>query len=91
MALIKPQFETLRKEHNKNGVVNDKNIHLRIISNLKEEAMKNNLYLNKLDYSPIRGEKAGNIEYLSLFSFNPKNITINTISDIIDVAFKELR
>ena len=91
IALIKPQFETEKKEHNKNGVVNDKKIHLKVIENIIRSANNSNLYLNKLDYSPIRGEKSGNIEYISLFSFSPKNINLIDVNGIIDLAFKELR
>ena len=91
IALIKPQFEVLKKEHNKNGVVNDKKIHLRVIKNIIEVSNKYNLFLNNLCYSPIRGEKSGNIEYLSLFSFNGKNINLINVNDIIELAFKELR
>jgi len=91
IALIKPQFETEKKEHNKNGVVNDKKTHLKVIENIIKNANISNLYLNKLDYSPIRGEKSGNIEYISLFSFSPKNINLMDVNAIIDLAFKELR
>ena len=91
IALIKPQFETEKKEHNKNGVVNDKKVHSKVIENLMHIANKYGLYLNKLDYSPIRGEKSGNIEYISLFSFNAKSINLNDVNGIIDLAFKELR
>ena len=91
IALIKPQFEVLKKEHNKNGVVNDKKLHNKIIKNIIESANKYNLILNKLIYSPIRGEKSGNIEYLSLFSFKEKNINLLDVNDIIELAFKELR
>ena len=91
IALIKPQFEVMKKEHNKNGVVNDKKVHLRVIRNIIENANSYDLYLNKLDYSPIRGEKAGNIEYLGLFSFNKGNVSLDKISDIIELAYKELR
>ena len=91
VALIKPQFETNKNEHNKNGVVNDKKIHYRVIKNIIEKANQYSLFLNKLDFSPIKGEKSGNIEYLSLFSFESKNINLNDINDIIEMAFKELR
>ena len=47
--------------------------------------------LNKLTYSPIKGDKSGNIEYLSLFSFNGKNINLLDVNDIIELSFKELR
>ena len=49
------------------------------------------LFLNKIDFSPIKGEKSGNIEYLGKFTFNGKNITLNNIHDIIELSFKELR
>lgn len=91
IALIKPQFEVNKKEHNKNGVVNDKKVHYKVIKNIIEKANEYELFLNKLDFSPVKGEKSGNIEYLSLFSFNKKNVNLNDVNDIIDVAFKELR
>ena len=74
VALIKPQFETNKKEHNKNGVVNNPKIHFEVINNVASYANKYELYLNKLTYSPIRGDKSGNIEYLGLFTFNKDNV-----------------
>lgn len=91
IALIKPQFEVNKKEHNKNGLVNDKKLHYKVMKNIIEKANESNLYLNKLDFSPIKGEKSGNIEYLSLFSFSDKNINLIKVNDIIELAFKELR
>lgn len=91
IALIKPQFEVNKKEHNKNGLVNDKKIHFKVIKNIIEEANKYGLYLNKINFSPIKGEKSGNIEYISLFSFIPKNINLNDVNDIIELAYKDLR
>lgn len=91
IALIKPQFETLKSEHNKNGLVNDKKVHFKVIKTIMECANNYKLKLNKLDYSPIKGEKAGNIEYLALFSFQDNNINLTKITEIIDLAFKELK
>lgn len=88
VALIKPQFETKRNVHNKNGVVNNQKIHFEVIKNVIESANKYNLYLNKLTFSPIKGDKAGNIEYLSYFSFNKGNINNDYIKKIITDAFK---
>ena len=45
------------------------------------------LYLNKLDYSPIKGDKAGNIEYISLFSFNKDNVSNERIKNVINEGF----
>ena len=75
MTLIKPQFETSKKEHNKNGVVNNPKLHFQVIKNVMESANKFGLHLNKLDFSPIKGDKSGNIEYLGLFSFNKVDVS----------------
>lgn len=88
IALIKPQFETNRKEHNKNGVVNNPKIHFEVIKNIISSANKYGLYLNKLDYSPIKGDKSGNIEYISLFSFNKDNVNNEKIKEVISEGFK---
>ena len=64
--LIKPQFEAERNEINK-GIVDSLNIHKRVINEVIEEAKINQLFLENLTVSPIRGTK-GNIEYLAKFS-----------------------
>ena len=51
-----------------------------------EEAEKNGLYLEKLDFSPIKGGK-GNSEYISLFSLKKSegiNIDIKNIVDLCE-------
>jgi predicted rRNA methylase YqxC with S4 and FtsJ domains len=65
--------------------------HLRVINNIIESANEYDLHLNKLDYSPIKGEKAGNIEYLGMFTFKGNDISKVDISNIIDEAFKKLK
>ena len=64
--LIKPQFEAKRNEIEK-GIVNDSNVHKRIINEVIEEAKIHQLFLENLTVSPIKGTK-GNIEYLAKFS-----------------------
>ena len=64
--LIKPQFEAERNEINK-GIVDSLNIHKRVINEVIEEAKINQLFLENLTVSPIKGTK-GNIEYLARFS-----------------------
>ena len=64
--LIKPQFEAKRNE-TKKGIVNDLNVHKRVINEVIEEAKKYQLFLENLIISPIKGTK-GNIEYLAKFS-----------------------
>lgn len=69
IVLIKPQFEVGKKHINKNGIVTDKSVHLKLLNDIV-------LFLNDLNYtvlnltkSPISGG-SGNIEYL--ISFNKK-------------------
>lgn len=90
IALIKPQFETNKNSHNKNGVVNNPKIHFDVIKNIIENANQYNLYLNKLDFSPIKGDKSGNIEYLALFTFNDTNVNNLNIKEVITNAFSAL-
>ncbi len=87
ICLIKPQFETAKKEHNKNGVVNNPKIHFEVIKNVISYANKFELHLNKLDFSPIKGDKSGNIEYLGLFSFNTFDVSNERIKECINNIF----
>ena len=89
IALIKPQFEVNKKEHNKNGLVNNPKIHFQVIKNVMQAANKHNLHLNKLDFSPIRGDKSGNIEYLGLFSYNKIDVDNECIKQCITAAFEK--
>lgn len=65
ILLIKPQFEAEINEIEK-GIVNDLNVHKRIIKEIVEEAKNYQLFLKKITISPIKGTK-GNIEYLAKF------------------------
>ena len=89
IALIKPQFETNKKEHNKNGVVNNPKIHFEVIKNIIGYANKYQLYLNKLTYSPIKGDKSGNIEYLGLFTFKKDNLSNEYVKNVIKEVFEK--
>lgn len=83
--LIKPQFEAKRNEIER-GIVNDTNVHKRIINEVIEEAKNYQLFLENLTVSPIKGTK-GNIEYLVEFSkkdkFSNEEI-INKIDKLFD-------
>ena len=64
--LIKPQFEAERDEIKK-GIVDNLNVHKRVINEVIEEAKIYQLFLENLTVSPIKGTK-GNVEYLAIFS-----------------------
>lgn len=65
VVLIKPQFES-GKIKRKNGIFNDKKLHIYAINNVVQAFLEYNLYLNDICRSPIEGGE-GNIEYLTLF------------------------
>lgn len=64
VCLIKPQFE-VGKMYLKNGIVKDKNLHIKVIENLMKVLSTYGLYITKLIPSPILGG-SGNREYLAL-------------------------
>lgn len=79
ISLIKPQFEVGNMKF-KNGVIKDKNIHIKVIENVRKELNKNNLDIFKLIPSPIKGG-SGNREFLVLIK-NGFNNELNIIKSI---------
>ena len=64
LALIKPQFESEKKEIKKGGIITDKNVHARICNEYKEWfTSKCKMKILGITPSPIKGSK-GNIEFL---------------------------
>ena len=63
VCLIKPQFEAGREFVGKNGVVRDRDVHIRVVDEIVEWCLENGFSVLGLDYSPIKGPQ-GNIEYL---------------------------
>ena len=91
VILIKPQFEAGKEYLNKNGVVKDKKAHIKVINNIIDDVKINEMSVLGLTYSPIKGDRSGNIEYLIYIS-NSKNKSINVnIEEVVDEAFNELK
>ena len=90
MALIKPQFECGKQIADKfKGIINSPQIHKDVITKVIEFANNLNIYIQELDYSPIKGGD-GNIEYITLFSTKAKNNNSNIeIDTIITSAFNK--
>lgn len=82
VTLIKPQFEAGREEVGKNGVVRDKNVHIKVIKNVIDFAESIGLTALDLTVSPIKGP-AGNIEYLTHLSDKAENKKDFSIEDIV--------
>lgn len=86
ISLIKPQFEA-GKENLKKGVVTSSEIHEKVIQDINVFLNELGLYINKLDFSPIKGP-AGNIEFLAYIS-KTKTDAID-IKEVVKTAHKLL-
>lgn len=91
VILIKPQFEAGKENISRNGIVKDKEVHIQVIEKVIKSAIENNFSILNLTYSPVRGDKSGNIEYLILLT-NKTNVSkkIN-IEKIVNQAFSNLK
>ena len=88
VALVKPQFEAGREEVGKKGVVRDKSIHKKVISQCIEYAIENELSVLNLDFSPIKGPE-GNIEFLLRIKKcddTKNNIDEGVINSVVDAS-----
>ena len=81
MCLIKPQFEVGNIKF-KNGVIKDRNIHIKVIENIRLELNKYGSDIFKLSTSPILGG-SGNKEFLVLIKrgINPDLNIIKSIEE----------
>ena len=70
VCLIKPQFEAGKDKVGKKGVVRDANVHLAVLEQFLRHAAENDLTVQGMTYSPIKGPE-GNIEYLGYLSTRP--------------------
>ena len=68
VCLIKPQFE-VGKVHMKNGIVKDRNTHIKVIENVRDVLKQYNMGILKLSPSPILGG-SGNKEFLAYIKRN---------------------
>lgn len=89
IALIKPQFEVGREEVGKNGVVREKQSHIKAIKLAIQYAQEENLSVKSIDYSPIKGPK-GNIEFLMYLSNHHTENILPDIEDIVQFAHDDL-
>lgn len=87
--LIKPQFEALRHEVDKGGIVRDASVRKRVIAEAIDSASSLGFCVRGLCSSPIRGAK-GNIEYLVYFVYNDAyrgTVTEDIIDRVVDEEY----
>lgn len=89
VALIKPQFEALKNEHNK-GVVKDIKNHYEIVMRVLDNLNSIGFEFKGLSFSPITGPK-GNIEFLLYYKIaDSKENNFDEVKNIIESAHENL-
>nr|WP_317358835.1 TlyA family RNA methyltransferase [uncultured Tyzzerella sp.] len=87
--LIKPQFEAGRENIDKNGIVKNKNIHIKVLQDICNFCIEQGLFVYDITYSPIKGSK-GNIEYLICLN-KQQNNKILPFKKVVFEAFENLK
>ena len=84
MASVEQYKEDIADKYK--GVILNKDIHISILKDINNYLINKKYYINKIDFSPIKGGD-GNIEYLIYVNSINENNNIN-IKCIVDKAFK---
>ncbi|MDD2503662.1 MAG: TlyA family RNA methyltransferase [Clostridia bacterium] len=88
IALIKPQFEVGKGKVGKNGVVREKALHIKVLTEISGFSETLGLELQGLDFSPITGPE-GNIEFLAYFYKGKLDPMVQSLSVLInEIVFK---
>ena len=91
LTLIKPQFEAGRGQVGKNGVVREKETHVRVLREICAFAPSFGWHVRQLTFSPIKGP-AGNIEFLADIRAGPGDeIPEDSLRALVDQAHRELK
>lgn len=88
LTLFKPQFEALKSEVGKKGIIKDKSIHEALLLGYAENVSNLGLFVRGVTYSPITGS-AGNIEFWFDLTFNEEDaehVTEEIICHVIGEA-----
>ena len=92
LTLFKPQFEALKSEVEKKGIITDKTVHEALLLGFVENISNLGLYVRGLTYSPITGQ-AGNIEFWFDVTFNENDashINEDAVIQVVEEAHKKL-
>lgn len=88
-VLIKPQFEAGRSDIGKRGIVKDRKVHIRVLSEIDSFAQSIGFVTEKYTYSPVRGG-SGNIEYLVKLIKRAGEPVIHDFKELTDSSFSKL-
>ncbi|HFH9920819.1 TlyA family RNA methyltransferase [Streptococcus sp. P25B114] len=92
VALVKPQFEAGREQIGKNGIVKDKQVHVKVLQDVTKMAVETGFTVKALSFSPVQGGQ-GNIEFLAHLekSDQPENMVVGQIGNLIEQAHEEFK
>ncbi len=85
VVLIKPQFEQNANTHK--GMIKHRRVHVNILNHYIETLAKQEIFIQKLIPSPIRGS-GGEIEFLGYFDEQNKPATM-AVKSVVDRAYEE--
>ena len=90
-VLIKPQFEAGRSDIGKRGIVKDRKVHQRVLSEIDMFSRSLGLFPAAYTYSPVKGG-SGNIEYLVKLVKGsvPAESPVQDFRGLVDEAFGNL-
>jgi len=66
IGLVKPQFESRHDETDERGVVNDEEVRLRTVDEVRVALQEAGFQTQGVIESPLKGKQSGNVEYLVL-------------------------
>ena len=90
VCLIKPQFEAGKAAIGKHGVVKDRKVHARVLTQQLLLFAQCGLTPVWLGHSPITGGE-GNIEYLAVLRRDAATVPVWDTAAIVQTAFAELK
>ncbi len=90
VVLIKPQFEAGKKFVGKHGVVRDKKVHQRVLTEIDASIYSAGLVALKYTFSPIKGG-SGNIEYLAHLRRTSGTPVIHDFGKLVETSFSKLK
>lgn len=85
-VLIKPQFEAGKKDIGKGGIVKDKRVHVRVLSDIDSFAAETGLLPEKYTFSPVKGG-SGNIEYLVSLRKTGGEYPVRDFRELVESSF----
>lgn len=88
-VLIKPQFEAGKSDIGKRGIVKDRKVHQRVLTETDRFARLIGLAPVKYTYSPVRGG-SGNIEYLAELRKVAEEPPLWDFKELVEEAFASL-